>query len=288
MCAGSCDGVSGSCSYPSSSVSCGSGACSGATYRPPGACDGAGGCSLASPGSCGPFSCGPSGCLVSCSTNSQCAAGAACLSGTCVLCQAGQVACPNVCVSLKTDNGHCGTCSTACGATEQCSGGVCLLADGQSCSQDSECASAVCSRFYADADRDGYPVSSTSLAWCHISTAKASGYIPARGDGRWDCHDGDGNVYPGQLTYYLSEAGGYGWDYDCSGTVERRPEEHVGDTCVLDSSGTACVIVFADGVPSATHACGEEYNLPTKCSYLGGTQCNWMGGNPSGSFVACR
>ena len=146
----------------------------------------------------------------------------------------------------------------------------------------------MCSRFYADADADGYPVSTASLAWCHVATAKASGYVPARGDGKWDCYDGDGDVYPGQLTYFLSEAGGYGWDYDCSGTVERRPEAHVGDTCVLDSSGTACVIVNADGIPGTAYACGEEYNLPTKCSYLGGTQCNWMGGNPSGGFVACR
>jgi hypothetical protein len=288
-CAGSCDGASGSCFYPPATTACGAASCTGTTYQPVGACNSAGACISGTSTSCGAFACGVSSCYSSCSSNSQCVSGAACVGGKCVVCSGGQTVCPNQCANLLTDNGHCGSCATACGSTEQCSAGACLLADGQSCTVGSDCAAGVCSKFYPDADADGYPVSGSSLSWCHVNTAKATGYVPARSDGKWDCYDGDANVHPGQTTFYLSQSPSYGWDYDCSGSIERRSEADVGDTCVLDGTGAACSIITAAGIPSSTYFnCGDEYSLPTQCSYLGGIQCNFMGSYPSGRFVACH
>ncbi len=286
MCMGTCNGLSASCTYPGAETTCDSATCTNGTAKTP-TCNGSGACSGEKSTPCGTFACGVSACLSTCSANSQCASGAACVGGTCAACLAGQTACPGQCVNLQTNNAHCGTCSTACGATEQCKGGACLLADGQSCTNSSDCAAGTCSWFYPDADSDGYPVSTSSMGWCNVSTARALHYIPARADGKWDCYDNADTVHPDQTDYFVSECPGYGWDYNCSGTIEKRSEADVGDTCVVDaSSGTGCSIVSASGVPTAS--CGVQYTLPTMCSGPAPGVCNWMGSYLSSGYVACH
>ena len=55
-----------------------------------------------------------------------CAPGERCVNGGCALgCAAGQTNCFGQCVSITTDNAHCGGCGIACGSAEVCSMGQC-------------------------------------------------------------------------------------------------------------------------------------------------------------------
>ena len=58
-----------------------------------------------------------------CKAPTQCNGGPACSTG--------QTCCPGSgCADLTTDSNHCGTCTTACGATDACVGGSCASGEG--------------------------------------------------------------------------------------------------------------------------------------------------------------
>jgi len=274
-CGGTCNGQSAACSYPDSQTTCVAAGCASGAATDARFCNGAGTCS---PGStshpCSPYACGASACLGSCLDNSQCVSSAACVGGACTVCTAGQTVCPGLCVNLQTSNAHCGACSGAvCGSTQQCAGGKCLLANGQACSSSAVCASGTCNMFYQDSDGDGYPVSTISVGYCNVSTSPVSGYIPARSDGKWDCCDTDRNAHPGQTAYFTGISVTCGWDYDCSGTVDKACEPDVGDTCVPDATyPTQCIVVTACGIPNVD--CGGAYTTPALCDYRGGCGFN--------------
>jgi hypothetical protein len=73
-----------------------------------------------------------------------------------------------------------------------------------------------------DSDGDGFPVQTGAKGYCNVSASPGIGYIPARSDGKWDCCDGDATVNPGVTDYFMSANATCGWDWDCSGAVEKK------------------------------------------------------------------
>jgi hypothetical protein len=121
---GTCDG-NGGCRNAPSSVSCRAASCSGGIQTAAANCDGAGNCPTAVTKSCNQFVCGATACDMSCTGNSQCVSGAACVNGTCTACTSGETVCSNACANVLSDGANCGTCGHSCQGG-QCSGGSCL------------------------------------------------------------------------------------------------------------------------------------------------------------------
>ena len=250
-CAGSCGGQSASCSFPGTKTTCGAATCANGTAYSTPTCDGDGTCGPSQSTPCGPFACGTTACLSSCSDSSQCVVGAACVSSKCVQCAATETACSNLCANLQTDNAHCGSCSgtgSACAATQQCTGGKCLLATGQPCTDDDQCAVGTCAFFYLDNDQDGYPGLQVRSAWCGATYALAAGFIAPRADGKWDCCDADVLVHPNQAQYFAVSTAScsVGFDYDCSGAIQKQPMAG-SEPCAFDANQ---VCGSAVGIPS--------------------------------------
>jgi len=273
-CAGTCNGASPSCFFPDAQTSCGAASCTSGVATSGRSCNSSGGCGAATTTPCGSYICGSTSCLTSCTTVADCVSDAVCSGGTCVACGSGQTVCSNQCVNLKTDNNHCGFRTTvACGSGRQCSGGVCKLVDGQACTSNADCASAVCNTFYYDGDGDGYPVSGNSVGFCNVTSSPNSGYIPARSDGTWDCCDTDSTVNPGVLlTSFFIDAGNncHTWDWNCSGQAEKKQEQIAGP-CWFDSTSSSCVSTTAPGYPSA--ACGGSYVVSQGCMVTSPGNC---------------
>ena len=124
-CASTCNGTSATCVFPGASMSCRMASCSGGTATLAANCDGAGNCPALSTQGCGQFVCGPTACVSSCSSNSQCVSGAACVNGVCTACTTGQTVCTNACATLASDGANCGACGHSCQGGA-CSGGTCL------------------------------------------------------------------------------------------------------------------------------------------------------------------
>jgi alpha-tubulin suppressor-like RCC1 family protein len=123
-CASTCNGTSASCVYASTSTSCRSASCSSGSQTLAANCDGVGNCPTATTQTCGQYVCGATACVATCTSNTQCVSGAACVSGICTACASGQTVCPNACVNVSSDGNNCGACGHGClGGT--CSGGQC-------------------------------------------------------------------------------------------------------------------------------------------------------------------
>jgi hypothetical protein len=95
-CAGSCDGTSGSCSYPISA--CGAASCTGTTYQPAGACRN-GACNTPA--------------------SQSCPANQTCSGNTCA-CVSPKLTCAGTCVDSQNDPKNCGACG------HDCLGGDCV------------------------------------------------------------------------------------------------------------------------------------------------------------------
>ena len=190
--------------------------------------------------------------------------------------------CPGLCVNLQTSNAHCGACpGTVCTpGTQQCSGGQCLLADGQPCSSASQCVSGVCPQFYLDGDGDSYPVQANPKGYCNITTPPGVTYMPARSDGKWDCCDSDLTVNPGVTDYSTYPNATCGWDWNCSGAIEKQPIDIV--SCGPDPTNTYCASSTTQGTPSGD--CGSSYGIPS-CTGTPPT-CILAGGH--GGTVQCH
>jgi hypothetical protein len=105
---GLCDGA-GACQYAPPSTSCGVASCTGATFMPPGNCDGGGHCTQTSTG-CGRYVCGGNNaCLTMCTTNADCIAGDTCQSGSCTNMKPLGAACvtDGECISNFCTEGFC-------------------------------------------------------------------------------------------------------------------------------------------------------------------------------------
>lgn len=129
VCAGTCGGVAAACTFPGAQTSCGAASCTNGSAKAAVSCDGAGNCPTPTAVPCSPFICAATACLATCTTNTQCATGAACVGTACVTCPAGQTVCPNACVATATDVNNCGTCGHVCPGGA-CVSGVCQCGNG--------------------------------------------------------------------------------------------------------------------------------------------------------------
>ncbi len=87
-CQGRCDGADATaCRYPRGGTECREATCEGDVLQPAGTCDGNGTCTLPTTDPCLPFACDAGACRSSCSTDNDCATGAACEveSGECAI-----------------------------------------------------------------------------------------------------------------------------------------------------------------------------------------------------------
>jgi hypothetical protein len=133
-----------------------------------------------------------------------------------------------------------------------------LLQDGRPCTAPGQCASGVCPLFYLDSDGDGFPVQSSGKGYCSVASAPGATYIYARPDDLWDCYDADATVNPGVTDYFDSANANYGWDWDCSGAVEKETMDIT--TCLPNATNDNCVAGQTTGAPSEN--CGDIHLLP--------------------------
>lgn len=137
-CAGTCNGTSATCVFPTSSTTCGAASCTSGVATPVGTCDGGGSC-LQTPmtcpnGACSGATCGP------CPDDSTCGSTRWCNAGTCTSKYANGSTCTanNQCASGNCVLGRC--CASACRGTTP----ACNLAGTACVCTSTSCGAAVC------------------------------------------------------------------------------------------------------------------------------------------------
>jgi hypothetical protein len=121
----------------------------------------------------------------------------------------------------------------------------------------------VTSRWYRDADGDGYGAPGDFIDGC---TAPA-GYV----DRTFDCDDGDDRARPGQTQYFEEQRESGGWDYDCDGEVGLEQPAVLYDC-------SACTGALSGWASEPVPACGETAEL-VSCLWAaaGGCYESWRG-----------
>lgn len=66
-----------------------------------------------------------------------------------------------------------------------------------------------------------------------------------------DCDDADADAWPGQTEYFFDERAGGGWDYDCSGAIEREHD-------AVDCSGIPSCDTMVQGFLVVEPECGTR------------------------------
>lgn len=121
-----------------------------------------------------------------------------------------------------------------------------------------------CTEYYLDADGDGYGSTSSR---CQCAPNTSSGFEVTNDD---DCYDDNGDVHPGQLTYFYDERGDGSWDYNCDGTQSKFDNRLATYTCdtYFDVFPPAEGCDYANGWETAGNpACGDTKNFFTGCFY---------------------
>jgi hypothetical protein len=129
VCAGYCDGIAKSCTYPDRP--CGDGTCFEGDWRLGGACDHGECISNEDPRTCGAFSCRSGACNTECGTNVECRRGAVC-DITQGVCNDQGVTCGPDGASVRTPSGAVISCDGY-----PCNAGACAF---KPCNKNSECA----------------------------------------------------------------------------------------------------------------------------------------------------
>jgi hypothetical protein len=189
----------------------------------------------------------PSG--VACATAVECASGF-CADGVCC-----DDACSDTCYGCGQP-GSVGTCTpisdgddpsaiVPCGGATACfvdASGVpaCKLRDKVLCSADDECGSGLCRTYFADADADGYGVSSSTVRICDTASAAPPVGYAAVGN---DCCDTDAHAHPGSSGYSTVPDACGSFDWDCDGTLEHQTAMQCPSATTL-ACGTACLITI--------------------------------------------
>jgi hypothetical protein len=183
-----------------------------------------------------------------CATNKDCTSGY-CTDGVCC-----DSACGQQCFSCNSTGnvGNCApqtqgqdeTATVPCTGTNICvldpatSLPACKLADLQTCSANTDCASAACLTFFLDADGDGYGTPTQARVCTEQGAAPPPGYALLTGD----CCDIDSGANPGVPadTYFeFSDACG-SFDWNCNGIVDQQqqcpgdPTLACGATCIVN------------------------------------------------------
>ena len=100
--------------------------------------------------------------------------------------------------------------------------------------------------FYPDVDNDGYGVFMMMYGCSTSADLPPLGFV----DNNEDCFDGNEDAFPGQTAWFSSSRGDGSYDYDCSGTDERRwNTEYVADpfSCELAEAGWSSSIIPSCG-----------------------------------------
>ena len=284
---GTCDGA-GACRKVSTSHVCKAGSCSSTTFTPASTCDGLGACTTPTPENCAPYQCAATGCLISCSSQTDCGATSYCkiTSGTTGTCTTKN---PNgtpatqgfECTSSIVADGVC--CDKACTGCNACSGAPLTGAPAGTCSfvLDGQIAHAACTASGVTCGLDG-----------KCDGAGACRYAPVEGA---SCNDPANLCVTGRICQsHVCTPG-------TTKTCTSPPECQTGGTC-LTSTGqcsysnipdnTTCV---GDGNACSNHACQagtcvatlKPCNSPTPChvspgSCSGGT-CSYPTAASNGS-----
>jgi hypothetical protein len=181
-CGGTCNGTNTStCTYPPSSMSCGTASCNGTTFTPAAACDGAGTCVTPPTQSCIPYVCGATACTTSCASQSDCVGFCNTTTNTCSATFTDGSPCglDSACASGHCVDGVCcnSTCTGQCQRCDQAGSiGTCTTISGapvgnrMKCMSDGSACGGVCDGTNPTACT--YPGSSTSC-----STAQCAGYM---------------------------------------------------------------------------------------------------------------
>ncbi len=115
-----------------------------------------------------------------------------------------------------------------------------------------------CSRFYYDNDGDTYGVAGATQCWCD------TGSFPYTGIDSTDCYDNNANANPRQTGWFSAHRGDGSYDYDCSGSEERRYTGVTGGCSWGTISGISCN-VNGSGWSGSVPSCGGSGNYVDDC-----------------------
>ncbi|MEO0325706.1 MAG: putative metal-binding motif-containing protein [Myxococcota bacterium] len=111
---------------------------------------------------------------------------------------------------------------------------------------------------FRDQDGDGFPGADIRVSDC----ACPDGFTEERMDGRFDCADGEAEVFPGQTSYFpasYTTPGGPSFDYDCDGEEELRWPD--APRCINDPEDPVmCILLSAGWAAGNRPGCGETGN----------------------------
>ena len=114
-----------------------------------------------------------------------------------------------------------------------------------------------CKTFYYDGDSDTYGVPGATECYCD------AGVYPYTGVNKDDCYDSNPEVYPGNTKYYTTNRGDGSYDYDCSGSAQKRWQGTTGG-CTWDTLSITCDVNGA-GWKGSTPSCGNASQYVPDC-----------------------
>lgn len=245
---GVCNGQR-ACKFPGKEVACGTQFCNSTTQAAGYQCDGKGHCSLEIE-TCKSFVCENNECRVDCASNDDCQSTHFCdgdlkckpKKGNGVTCNNPNECQTGFCVVEGSGPGVC--CNSECDPAE-IPGASCKQAGSVgACKCSLNCGTAACRLFYKDADNDTFGDKTGSVT-LGTAVAGCEGAAPPNGFSatKTDCDDGDANVRPNQTSYFSTPNAKVGFDYNCSGALEKYYPEYDGSSCQFcyeDTRGGTC------------------------------------------------
>ncbi|MGE0322425.1 MAG: DNRLRE domain-containing protein [Polyangiaceae bacterium] len=296
-CNGVCDGSNRTqCALPGGSVECRPASCSAGQQTLQTFCVGSGACPAETLQPCTPYQCGGTGCLTTCSVDTQCQLGFRCDAGSCVPAKTNGEACTGntECASGYCVDGFC--CNSACnGQCEACnlSGGegACSPATGApvgnrpSCADDGSVCGGSCNGVARTAC--AYPGSSTECRAASCDTGTGTATLNAGCNGAGACPGVQTLSCPSGMCVGDACGGDCTADGDC-GVDEYcaagvcQPTENLGAPCSRSAQcgSGRCV----DGY-CCNSACSGQCEACDISGSLG--LCSAVTGAPHGARTAC-
>ncbi|MEZ4232705.1 MAG: DNRLRE domain-containing protein [Polyangiaceae bacterium] len=296
-CNGLCDGSNRTqCALPGGGVECRAASCSAGQASLQTFCVGNGSCPAETLQPCAPFQCAGTGCLTTCTIDTQCQLGYRCDAGSCVPAKTNGESCTAnpECASGYCVDGFC--CNTACnGQCEACSvsgsEGACSAVTGApvgarpSCADDGSACGGSCNGVARTAC--AYPGSSTE---CRASSCDTGSGVATLGAG---CN-GAGACPPLQtLSCPSGSCTGDGCGNDCTADADCGVDEYcVAGVCqTTQNLGSPC----SRNAECGSGRCVDGYCCNSACSGqceacdLGGNEgvCSAVTGAPHGARTAC-
>ncbi|MEZ4369393.1 MAG: DNRLRE domain-containing protein [Polyangiaceae bacterium] len=296
-CNGVCDGSNRTqCALPGGSVECRPASCSAGQQTLQTFCVGSGACPAETLQPCAPYQCGGTGCLTTCTVDTQCQLGFRCDAGSCVPAKTNGEACTGntECASGYCVDGFC--CNSACnGQCEACnlsgSEGACSPATGApvgnrpSCADDGSVCGGSCNGVARTAC--AYPGSSTECRAASCATGTGTATLNAGCNGAGACPGVQTLSCPSGMCVGDACGGDCTADGDC-GVDEYcaagvcQPTENLGSPCSRSAQcgSGRCV----DGY-CCNSACSGQCEACDISGSLG--LCSAVTGAPHGARTAC-